>query len=131
MPANRQHLRLTRVERLDDFTVIGHGINRLLIYFLYHVAFLEIGGTRVRIDRGYDNTMNAFRQIELAREIGRQFAHMDPGEGSSSFIFFARRLLSRRLLWHNAASLPEASSASTSVVPPAKSPPGGAAAAPS
>ena len=49
MPANRKHLRLTRVERLDDFIVIGHGINRLLVHFLYHVAFLEIGGTRVRI----------------------------------------------------------------------------------
>ena len=70
MPANRKHLRLTRVERLDDFIVIGHGINRLLIHFLYHVAFLDIGGTRVRINRGYHNAMNAVRQIQLARKIG-------------------------------------------------------------
>src|SRR5438034_8061674 len=105
MPANRQHLRLTRVERLDDFTVIGHGINRLLIYFLYHVAFLEIGGTRVRIDRGYDNTMNAFRQIELAREIRGQFTDVNASKCIAALVLFARCLLRRRLLWRNPPSL--------------------------
>src|SRR5205823_10082160 len=34
MPANRQDLCLPRIEGLDDFIIIGHGINRLLIHFL-------------------------------------------------------------------------------------------------
>ena len=70
MPANRQDLCLARIDGLDDFIIIGHGINRLLIYFLNHVAFLKIGNTRVRINRGYHNTMNAIRQIQLAPELG-------------------------------------------------------------
>ena len=70
MTANRQHLCLPRVERLNDFVIIGHGIYRLLVYFLDHVAFLEIGDTGVRINRSYDNTVNTIGEIQLARELG-------------------------------------------------------------
>ena len=70
MPANRQDLCLPRIDGLDDFIIIGHGINWLLIHFLNHVAFLEIGNTGVRINRGYHNPMNAVRQGQLARELG-------------------------------------------------------------
>ena len=70
MPANRQDLCLPWIDGLDDFIIIGHGINRLLIHFLNHVAFLEIRNTRVWINRGYRNTMNAVRQIQLARQLG-------------------------------------------------------------
>ena len=70
MPAYRQDLCLTRIDRLDDFIIIGHGINRLLVYLLNHVAFLELGNTRIRINRSYHNAMNAVRQIQLAREFG-------------------------------------------------------------
>ena len=98
MPANRQHLRLTCIERSGDFIVIGHGTNRLLIYFLNDIAFLQIGHTRIRIDTCDCNATNAVGQIELAREIGRQFADMDSGKRASGFTFFARRLLRRWLL---------------------------------
>ena len=70
MPANREDLCLPRIERLDDFIVIGHGIYRLLVHFLNHVAFLEIGDTSVRINRSDDNAMNTIRQIQLTRELG-------------------------------------------------------------
>ena len=70
MPANREDLCLTRIERLDDFIIIGHGINWLLVHLLNHVAFLEISETRVRINRSDRNTMNAIRQIQLAPELG-------------------------------------------------------------
>jgi hypothetical protein len=70
MPTNRQDLCLPRIDGLDDFIIIGHGINRLLIHFLNHVALLEIGNTCVWINRGYRNTMNAVRQIQLARQLG-------------------------------------------------------------
>ena len=70
MPAHRQDLCLMRVQRLGDLTIIGHGINRLLVDLLNHVAFLEIGNTGIRINRSHHNTMNAGRQIQLARELG-------------------------------------------------------------
>ena len=70
MPAHGQDLCLMRVQRLRDLSIIGHGINRLLVDLLNHVAFLEIGNTRVRINRSHHDTMNAVRQIQLTRELG-------------------------------------------------------------
>ena len=69
MSAYRQDLCLPGIKRSNNFIVIGYGIYRLLVYFLNHVAFLEIGDTGVRINCGYDNTMDAVRKIQLAREI--------------------------------------------------------------
>ena len=70
MPAHRQDLWLTPIERSYDFGVIGHGTNRLLVHFLNDVAFLQIGNARVGINPGHNNATNAIGQIELAREIG-------------------------------------------------------------
>jgi hypothetical protein len=70
MPTNRQNLRLPQIERLNDFIIIGHGINRLLVYLLNHVAFLEVGETRIWINRRYHNSTNTVRQIQLTREFG-------------------------------------------------------------
>src|ERR1700693_1027004 len=52
MPANRQHLRLPHIERSHDFVVIGHGTNRLLVYFLNDIAFLQLGNAGVGINPG-------------------------------------------------------------------------------
>jgi len=40
VPANREHLRLTRIKRGDNFVEISDGRDRLLVYFFDHVAFL-------------------------------------------------------------------------------------------
>src|SRR5256714_1457330 len=110
MPAHRQDLWLTRIERSHDLVVIGHGTNRLLVHFLNDIALLQIGNARVGINPSHDNATNAIGQIELAREVGSQLADVNSRERASGFIFLARRLLGRRLLcwrllWHNATSL--------------------------
>ena len=49
MPADREHLRLARIERAHQFVVIGDRIHGLLIHLLNHITFLQIGAARFLI----------------------------------------------------------------------------------
>ena len=65
MPADRKHLRLGRVERIDDFVVIRHRSDRLLIHLLDHVTFLQIRNARDWINIRHHHPADAVRQIQL------------------------------------------------------------------
>src|SRR5438105_13351332 len=105
MSAYRQDLCLPGIKRSNNFIVIGYGIYRLLVYFLNHVAFLELRNPCVLIDAGYDSSPNAVWKIKLAGELRRQFSHMNSGEATTRFILFFLRLLRRCPLGHGAAGL--------------------------
>src|ERR1700693_1358327 len=72
MPANRKHLRLVRIERADDFVVIGHRIDWLLIYFLNHITLLQLRSAGRRVHVSHNDTVNAVRKIELTGKRGGQ-----------------------------------------------------------
>ncbi len=77
MPADRQDLRLRRIERTGNFVVIRNRANRLLIHFLDHVAFLQFRQSAVRIDIGDDYAVHISRQIELTGQFGRQITNVN------------------------------------------------------
>ena len=71
MTANRQYLGLVGVERTDYLVVISHRTDRLLIYFLNYIAFLQLGRAAIWIDIRHHDAAHAVGQIELPRQRGR------------------------------------------------------------
>ena len=63
--ADRQDLRLIRIERPNHFPVVRQRRNQLLIDLFDYIAFLQIGHARVRIDTSNYYSTHAIRQIEL------------------------------------------------------------------
>ena len=77
MTTDGQKLRLICIKRSADFLVVGYGIDRLLIDFFNDIAFLQFGHATIGIDIRDDDTANAVRKIELARQIRSQISHVN------------------------------------------------------
>ena len=77
MAADRQDLRLVRVNRSSNFFEVGNRFHRLLIDLFDYIAFLQFCYTTVWINISDNDALHIRRQIKLARYFWSEFVHMN------------------------------------------------------
>ena len=89
------------IERIDHFSILGNRGDRLLINFFDHIPFSQFAGCIT--DTRNDHPAHARWNIEAARQIRRQFPHLNSGKRSFVlliiFIGCARGLRWLWLVW--------------------------------